>query len=295
MKKIIFVLTINLVTFIIFFSIGELYCRVKGIKPYIRTFPGQYQNRADGVSWAQSDDTFGWTCNAMDPEINSQGFRDTKDFKIRNNKSGKTRVMILGDSFMFGAGVSVNENVPNLLQNMLRDKFEVFNLGVPGWGIDQMYLCHQQYKDIILPKIVILAFIDHDVNRVLEAYRIAEGMNKVNFTIINGKLVFRKVPHKNRISFDNIIAKSIFLSQIIRQIYLLKVARPIVNTIFLRMTKETNERNEKFIVVRILNKENINFIYNFVWGLKSSKNTVKNANVKYLEPMQEMIKIPKLV
>ena len=97
--------------------------------------------------------------------------------------------MILGDSFIWGPGVGVEQNLPNLLQTRLKDRYKIFNLSVPGWGIDQMYLAYQQYKDIINPDIVILAFIDRDVNRVLEAYRIWEGLNKPCFTIRNGELV----------------------------------------------------------------------------------------------------------
>jgi hypothetical protein len=45
-------------------------------------------------------------------------------------------------------------------------------------GIDQMYLAYEKWENVIRPQVVILAFIDEDVDRVLEAYRVFEGMNK---------------------------------------------------------------------------------------------------------------------
>jgi hypothetical protein len=89
--------------------------------------------------------------------------------------------MILGDSFMWGAGVSAAESVPGLLQSWARDTRLVFNLGVPGWGIDQMYLAYQRYKDKLNPHIVMLVFIDDDIMRVLQSYRRWEGFNKPSF------------------------------------------------------------------------------------------------------------------
>ena len=49
------------------------------------------------------------------PEYNAQGFRDAKDLDRVDPASDEVRVMILGDSFMVGAGVAAAECVPALL------------------------------------------------------------------------------------------------------------------------------------------------------------------------------------
>ena len=186
-----FLFLVNVTAIAIGCFFAEVYLRVDGHKPYIRTSPGQYQNDTNAADYAQFDSVLGWTSKKDNPEMNQQGFRDAKDFYRSDSGLDRTRVLILGDSFMWGAGVGRDENVPNLLQTQLKDKYDVFNLSAPGWGIDQMYLAYQQYKDVLNPHIVILAFIDDDVDRVLEAYRRFEGYNKPSFAIKDGQLVLR--------------------------------------------------------------------------------------------------------
>lgn len=291
-KKGTLILIMNVVAIVIFFSVGEIYLRMKGFKPSVRTFPGQYQNRPEGVSWAQVDSLFGWTCNnKIAPEINPQGFRDTKDFNTVDLNSEKIRVMILGDSFILGVNVRATENVPSVLQTKLKDKYEVFNLGMGGWGIDQMYLAYQKYKDVIQPHIVILAFIDDDISRVLEAYRMFE-MNKPCLAIKNGELVLQTSVSRSRLFLDRILGKSVFLSLFMRQIYLIKEARPIVKHVFLNIAQETQLKKVKFVVIRIPTKDYANSITNSIQSLYSFEDVLSDTDVQYLEPIKEMTQIP---
>lgn len=266
---------------------------MNNIEPYARSFPGQYHNKADSPSWAQVDSYFGWVIsNKNNPEINPQGFRDTKDFAKIDHYSGKTRVMILGDSFMLGTGVSAGENVPSFLQTMLNNQYEVFNLSVGAWGIDQMYLAYQKYKDVIRPHIVILAFIDDDVDRVLQAYRVLEGMNKPSFDIIDGKLVLRASTSRNHRLVNAIMSEVVSFGLFMRQVYLMRDARPIVEHIFLQIAQETQRKNQKFVVVRIPTKEDANPITRLIRSLYSFKGTLKRIDVQYLEPLEEMTESP---
>ncbi len=121
MKKIIIILILNIVLISIIFFIGETYLRNRGAKGYVRTFPGQYQNDPRGDWWAKSDSFLGWTSNENHPEINPQGFRDVKDFNLINIDSSKKRVMVLGDAYMWGAGLGLDENIPNLLQKKFKE------------------------------------------------------------------------------------------------------------------------------------------------------------------------------
>src|SRR5918997_5269683 len=140
MRKILLILTVNVLTFSALFLIGETFFRIRGVQPYVRTFPGHNQNKYGLAPWAQSDEYLGWTSMVNVAENNPQGFRDKKNFDDIESYRSKIRIMILGDSFIYGAGVWAHESIPSLLGQKLSDKYAIFNLGVPGWGIDQMYL-----------------------------------------------------------------------------------------------------------------------------------------------------------
>lgn len=75
---------------------------------------------------------------------NTQGFRD-KEITIKAPNT--YRMLVIGDSFTFGHGISSNDNTyPKKLESYLKNiegptktKFEVFNLGVKGYSPDQEY------------------------------------------------------------------------------------------------------------------------------------------------------------
>ena len=69
--------------------------------------------------------------------INRNGWRDRE--RDPGRRPGTTRVLALGDSFTFGAGVASGERFTDIAESRLRD-VEILNLGVPGYGLDQMLL-----------------------------------------------------------------------------------------------------------------------------------------------------------
>ncbi len=84
---------------------------------------------------------------------NAAGFRGTREYAIEKPK-GTIRIAVLGDSFVFGFGVQDSESFPALLESQNKTR-EVLNLGVPGYGIDQIYLSYreiarQYHLDIVL-------------------------------------------------------------------------------------------------------------------------------------------------
>lgn len=65
--------------------------------------------------------------------INSRGFRG--DEWTDSARSGKHRLIMMGDSFTFGVGLEESEAVPAVVQQKLgTTAFEVINAGVSGWG-----------------------------------------------------------------------------------------------------------------------------------------------------------------
>lgn len=294
LKRSILIICAYALPFVIFFFLGESYLRIRGYPLYVRTYPGQYENDAGGVEWAEPDPFLGWVSNKKTDwtEANQQGFRDAKDFSNINLYSEKIRVMILGDSFMWGAGVKLDQNVPNVLQSKLQGRYEFFNVSVPGWGIDQMYLAYQQYKKIIEPDIIILAFIDDDVKRVLEAYRIWERMNKPSFAIKDDSLIPRTSVSKSQMILNKFMGKSRLLGLLMEKIYLLKDARPVVKKIFLTVAEETQQSKGKFVVIRIPAQDCNNSITNINARFYNFEDVCKDTGVLYLDPSHEITQIP---
>jgi hypothetical protein len=88
---------------------------------------------------------------------NSQGFRDRE--RTIERTSSAPRIIALGDSFVWGAGVSYDETFVTLLENALRAMYsgaEVINLGVSGFQADE-YLSLLEWHGIrFLPDLVLL-------------------------------------------------------------------------------------------------------------------------------------------
>ncbi|MCC7202182.1 MAG: SGNH/GDSL hydrolase family protein [Nitrospirae bacterium] len=74
-------------------------------------------------------------------EIDHDGFR-----KINNTGNPDFSIYFFGDSFTFGHGVSNNDTFSNIIrEKFLKDKINIYNAGVNGYGIVQMY---QQFLNI---------------------------------------------------------------------------------------------------------------------------------------------------
>jgi len=294
-----------LAIFIFFFALGEILYRILDphYQIYERTHPGQYKNIefAKNLSWPQYDQGLGWVCNTehftygsdnISYKINKQGFRDDKDFTSPGPRQDKKRIMILGDSFIFGTHLESQETFPSLLQENLRDKYVVFNLGIPGWGIDQMFLAYKKYDPRIKPNIVIFCFIDDDIFRVFESFRKVEMMRKPSFEIKKGKLALRK---EEKIGLWPIILKTSRILNRCHLIYRSYYSKKITEAIFLEMIQETQLAKEKFIVIRIPTRDDMEFSsWSNKWQKKefSFRGLFKKKNVLYLELYDYMKSFP---
>lgn len=297
----------NLILLIVLFLFAEtlLHIFYPSFTPYVRTHPGQYSNSKSAQSnWLQEDNDFGWVLNRDNPvkarngviyKANKQGFRDDKNFNLINHDPEKIRIMILGDSFTFGILVKQENTFSGFLQKKLGKKYEVFNLTVPGWGVDQMYLAYKKYAPIIKPHVVILMFIDDDVDRSFEAFNIYIRTNKPSFRIKNDHFILRK-PSEN-ILFDKIITKSYILNALYCKIYRRFYSKKLAELIFSDMRKSTYNNNEKFIVLRCPTFKNVmdgNIKQFLKYHFLNFKKFFKKINASYLEVCENVKKIPKV-
>lgn len=180
------ILYFNLALLILLLVGVELFFRWTdpGYQYYYRTHVGQpdleevlANNNSD---WLRADDDLGWVCQQKSQlhfpsppnegihyQINEEGFRMPFDLKDTVSKDQK-KILLLGDSFMFGIYLTEEETIAAQLQKAKGAAYTFYTIAIPGWGIDQMYLAYQKYVDLIQPDQVVLAFIDDDLMRSLE-------------------------------------------------------------------------------------------------------------------------------
>ena len=127
---------------------------------------------------------------------NSKGFRGKKDFAYSKSKE-RLRILILGDSFTFGDHVSDDETYSHYLQEMLPHT-EIINMGVHGYGHDQMLILLKEEGIKYQLDIVILGFLPLDMSRNLLEFR---DFAKPRFVINRGelKLIGTPVPRPEEI------------------------------------------------------------------------------------------------
>lgn len=83
---------------------------------------------------------------------NARGFRDPE-----HGPKTRPRLVVLGDSFVWGFDVEAEERFTERLRERLPD-VDVANLGVSGFGTDQTLLLFQQQASFYAPDVVLLIF-----------------------------------------------------------------------------------------------------------------------------------------
>ena len=56
----------------------------------------------------------------------------------KKRKNTDKNIAIIGDSFTYGLGVKFQDSFPGIIENNLKE-YEIYNLGVPGYGIKMYY------------------------------------------------------------------------------------------------------------------------------------------------------------
>jgi hypothetical protein len=121
---------------------------------------------------------------------NSEGIRSEREFS-RQKAAGKKRVVVIGDSFVFGDEVNDGETFPDFLQKKLGAGYEVMNMGVSGYGHDQMLLYLEGEALKYRPDVVMLGFYGADIYRNTMAFR---DFAKPRYELHEGELRLTGVP-----------------------------------------------------------------------------------------------------
>jgi hypothetical protein len=136
--------------------------------------------------WPSASKTYTYPVNSTDAIAlvsNSDGFRSPREFDERD---GRVRILMVGDSFVFGQGVRAEDRVTEQLEAM-DPRWRVDNMGMTGWGLDLMIRAIEHYHSKAAPDVVILAIYTDDFRRLLPYYA-GVGFPYAKFDLDGGEL-----------------------------------------------------------------------------------------------------------
>lgn len=110
------------------------------------------------LGWAGIPDIKGslkWIDFEHPVQHNQHGFRG-KNYPFQ--RSDKKRIVVVGDSFVWGFGVNDQEIFTAQIENQLGDQWEIVNMGVSGYGTDQQIILWESLGQKWNPDHVFLFF-----------------------------------------------------------------------------------------------------------------------------------------
>ena len=143
--------------------------------------------------WPGKDTTYRYPRDApyeLRVKANADGFREDRELGERD---GRPRVLVLGDSFVFGDGVREEDRLTEVLER-LEPGWRVDNAGMTGWGLDLMIRALEHVGPRADPDVVVLAVYTDDFRRLLPYYA-GVGFAYPKFELENGALVTRPFPY----------------------------------------------------------------------------------------------------
>jgi hypothetical protein len=198
---------------------------------------------------------------------NNLGFRSDIDFFNKKLPNGKKRILIFGDSFTAGDGVSNKFRYTDLLKNF-REDLEIYNFGLSGSGTDQQYLIFDQFARNIEFDLIIISVLVENIRRVNSHFRFyydGQG-NKVvyqkpYFELINEKLELKNVPvRKEMFQFEDLNfeekakvdtgGRMLKLRELIKQIGLQEVVQKVIK--YQPLPEYNHKKSEKWILMQTI-------------------------------------------
>ena len=101
--------------------------------------------------------------------VNRSGFRCDHEF-VTKKQPGTFRVLLFGDSYTAGDGVSNQYRYGDLMERLIPG-LEVYNFGLSGTGTDQQYLIFREIAAGIEHDLVVISVFVENIRRVVARYR----------------------------------------------------------------------------------------------------------------------------
>jgi len=193
MQKLLLSFMTTIIFFLMAFAVGELWARKKYAMLNLVDTAAWEGRKGDYFTY---DETLGWKGK---PGVagphgsgcyithNDRGYRDTP-WDVHTDK---IKVLLLGDSNMWGYGVNDDE-YPGALLNAMNPDVRWFNAGMNGYGTDQQYLTFLRVKDELKPDWTVLVVCGND--RRENTSKRVRNYDKPYFTVENDALVLQNVP-----------------------------------------------------------------------------------------------------
>jgi len=124
--------------------------------------------------------------------INSIGLRGTREYSTRK-PANVTRILALGDSFVFGWGVRDDQTFSALIEKD-HPRLEVLNFGVPGYGVDQILMTYRTLAKSFEADYVLVHLFPEDFWRATRAFSDTGHAKPYFLLTAGGKLQLRNVP-----------------------------------------------------------------------------------------------------
>ncbi len=133
----------------------------------------------------------GKTSYGIPLSINALGFRGPEVTAAR--RSGMFRILLLGDSICFGAGIRQEETFAAVLERALNGRgdgvaYEVLNLGTSGYNSTQEMNLLRMRGLALSPDLVVVAFFSNDI----DPFRIAGQIDPRHRTLVKIKEAVRE-------------------------------------------------------------------------------------------------------
>jgi hypothetical protein len=186
---------------------------------------------------------------------NALGLRATREYSAAI-PAGRYRIIFLGDSFTYGVGVGDAGTYPAQLET-LAPSIEAVNMGVVGYGIDQMYLSYMSDGGRLDTNLLVLAFIGDDLRRMkLTAFLVQNP--KPSLFLTGDHLTVTNVPVPTwgvatRSGWLAEFPNSLALVQILRSVYDMFVQDydpiPVAERVFADLNSVASKKHQRFAVV----------------------------------------------
>ena len=167
---------------------------------------------------AQFDAELGWSAipNWHGPLLSwGQVSTNSLGFRSPEIDPAKKQIVILGDSVALGFGVNDDETASHYLEEKLAPLgYQVSNLGVSCYGIDQDYLYFKRHVNKFrrLTKVILMIYTANDLLDTKS--NVSCGKRKPLFTLKNGHLKLTNTPLLKRYCLRNLFSKSYFIERI---------------------------------------------------------------------------------
>ena len=189
--------------------------------------------------------------------------------------SSTRKIILLGDSNIFGFGVQDNETISHNLNKLLGTDFDVINLGNGGWSLPQEVRRYIELGSKYKPEVVILLMVAGD----LEDH--VYGINWVAIANKSKDIDLRTVPInpagklRKFLPPDSFLSKTVFRSQVMMRVKILLNSYSLSHLINVK----TSPDGSSLLIHEDIEKKAVSFPYEKVTVFDRDENERRYSNL----------------